>query len=134
MEWSKWIRCFEQFRIASGIDKQSEEAQVNTLIYSMGDQADDLLRSFGLSADDSKKYKVDKDKFESHFVKKRNVIFERTSFNQCKQNEGEPVDAFITTLYELAEYCSYRDLHEEMIRDRLVVGIKDPKLSEKVTT
>ena len=47
-EWEKWIRRFERFRIASGIEKQSEEAQVNTLIYSMGAQADDIFRSFGL--------------------------------------------------------------------------------------
>ena len=131
-EWNKWIRRFERFRIASGIDKQSEEAQVNTLIYSMGDQADDILRSFGLSAEDSKKYTVVKEKFESHFVKKRNVIFERARFNQRRQDDGEPVDAFITTLYELAEHCSYGALHDEMIRDRLVVGIRDAKLSEKL--
>jgi len=79
-EWSKWIRHFEQIRIASGMDKQSEEAQVNTLIYSMGNQADDILRSFRLSAEDSKKYATIKEEFESHIVKKRNVIFERARF------------------------------------------------------
>ena len=47
-----------------------------------------------------------------------------------KQEEGETVDSFITTLYELAEHCNYGDLREEMIRDRLVVGIRDSKLSE----
>ena len=44
----------------------------------------------------------------------------------------ETVDAFITALYELAEHCSYSELHDEMIRDRIVVGINDPKLSEKL--
>ena len=85
-EWSKWIRRFERFRITSGIDKQSEEAQVNTLIYSMGDQADDILCSLGLSAEDSKKYAIVKGKFESHFVKKRNVILkEPDSINGIKK-------------------------------------------------
>jgi len=131
-EWSKWIRRFERFRIVSGIEKQSEEAQVNTLIYSMGDQADEIFRSFRLSDEDAKKYSVVKAKFESHFVKKRNVIYERAKFNQRKQDEEETVDAFVTALYELAEHCSYGDLHDELIRDRLVVGIKDVKLSEKL--
>ena len=81
-EWEKWIRRFERFRIASGIAiKQSEEAQVNTLIYSMGPQADDIFRSFGLSDEDSKKYSVVKGKFDKHFIKRRNVIFERAKFN-----------------------------------------------------
>ena len=34
-EWVKWIRRFERFRVASGIDKHSEAAQVNSLVYSM---------------------------------------------------------------------------------------------------
>ena len=45
-EWPKWIRRFELFRIASGLTEKSEETQVNTLIYAMGDEADDILRSF----------------------------------------------------------------------------------------
>ena len=55
-EWSKWIRRFERFRLASELNKKDEESQVNTLIYSMGDEADDILQSFVMSADDKKKY------------------------------------------------------------------------------
>ena len=35
-------------------------------------------------------------------------------------------------LYELAENCEYGAMHEEVIRDRLVVGIRDNALSEKL--
>ena len=73
----------------------------------MGDRADDILRSFKLSAEDAKKYQVVKDEFEGHFVKRRNVISERAKFNSRKQEPGEPVDAFITALYALAEHCNY---------------------------
>ena len=131
-EWTRWIRRFERFRMALGLDKKSTEAQANTLIYSMGTQADDILRSFSLSEEDKKKYGVVKAKFNSHFVKRRNIIFERAKFNMRKQEDGEPVDAFITALYTLAEHCGYGALHEEMIRDRLVVGLRNAKLSEKL--
>ena len=87
-----------------------------------GDAADDILHSFQLSEEDSKKYDVVKAKFESHFVQKRNVIYERAKFNLRKQEPGETVDTFITALYGLAEYCEYGDLHDQMIRDRIVVG------------
>ena len=131
-EWPKWIRRFERFRKASGLDGKEQEAQVNTLIYAMGDAADDILHSFQLSEEDSKKYDVVKAKFESHFVQKRNVIYERAKFNLRKQEPGETVDTFITALYGLAEYCEYGDLHDQMIRDRIVVGIRDAHLSEKL--
>ena len=131
-EWTKWIRRFERFRMASGLETKGQEAQVNTLIYSMGDEADDILRSFALSEEDKKEYDSVKAQFDAHFVKRRNVIFERARFNLRKQEEGEPVDAFITALYALAEHCGYGALHDEMIRDRIVVGIRNARLSEKL--
>ena len=106
--------------------------QVNTLIYAMGDQVDDILRSFVLSGEDRENYKTVKTKFDSHFVQRRNVIFERARFNRRSQEEGEPVESFITALYSLAEHCGYGNLHDEMIRDRIVVGIRNNSLSEKL--
>ena len=58
-----------------------------------------------------------------HFVKRRNVIYERAKFNLCRQGDGGSVDSFITALYGLAEYCGYGNLHNKMIRDRIAVGI-----------
>ena len=49
-----------------------------------------------------------------------------------KQEEGEAVDTFVTALYTLAEYCDYGALRDQMIRDRIVVGISNATLSEKL--
>ena len=131
-EWPKWARRFERFRKALGLADNDEESQVNTLVYAMGDEADDILRSFGLSADDAKIYDVVKGEFDSHFIKRRNVIYEQARFNQRRQEAGESVDCFVTALYGLEEHCEYAALHHEMIRDRIVVGLRDAKLSESL--
>ena len=131
-EWPSWIRRFKRFRQASGLSAKSEESQVNTLIYSMGDKADNILQSFNLSEEDVKKYSTVEDKFDAHFVKWRNIIFERAKFNRRKQEPGESVDSFITDLHCLARYCNDGNLHDEMIRDRIVVGIRDSKLSQRI--
>ena len=60
------------------------------------------------------------------------MIYERAKFNLRKQDEGGPVDSFITALYGLAEHCGYAELHDELIRDKIVVGIRDASLSEKL--
>ncbi|CAH3124681.1 unnamed protein product, partial [Pocillopora meandrina] len=73
----KWIKRFERFRSASRLSKGDEESQLNTLLYSMRSKSDDILTTFGLTTDNSKKY------------------------------------------------------DDEMIRDRIVVGLADQKLSEK---
>ena len=131
-EWTKWIRRFERYKSASGLEDKSEVPQVNTLIYTMGPQADDIFQSFDLSDGDKKKYSAVKSKFDSHFIKRKNVIYEHARFNKRKQEEGETVDEFITSLYSLTEYCEYGALREEMIRDRIVAGIKDASLSLKL--
>ena len=45
---------------------------------------------------------------------------------------GESVEQFITSLYTLAENCDYGDLKDQMIRDRIVVGIRDQAQSERL--
>ena len=122
--WSKWLRRFEHFRQASDLNKKTDEKQVNTLIYAMGDEADDILKSFHLSDGDSKKYKTVKEKFDEYFIRWRNVIYKRAKFYQRKQELQESVDSFITSLHCLAEHCSYGELYNEMIRDRIVVGLR----------
>ena len=49
-----------------------------------------------------------------------------------RREEGEPVDSFTTSLYRLAEHCNYHDLHNEMIQDRIVVGLRDSNQSDKL--
>ena len=86
---------------------------MNTLIYSMGDKVDDILTPFKLSDAYHKKYSTVKEKFDLHFVgkeslhfvKTRNVIFEREKFKSRRQSKGETIDSFITDLHCLTEQC-----------------------------
>ena len=100
----------------------------------MGEEADEILSSFCLTEEDAKKYDTVKTKFESHFIKRQNVVFERAKFNQRVQEESESADAFITSLYCLAKKCNYGNLHDELICDRIVVGLRDTTVSLKLQT
>ena len=73
-----------------------------------------------------------KEKFTSYFIKRRNVIYERARFNCRRQEEGEAVHAFIMDLHRLAEHCGFGELRDELIRDCIVVGLRDSRLSEKL--
>ena len=83
--------------MASGLSQRDGEVQVSTLIYAVGDQADDILRSITLMEEERKTYDIVRDKLERHFIQRRNVILERAKFNQLRQEEGETVDSFIST-------------------------------------
>ena len=120
-EWPKWKKRFERYRIASGLDVQPGENQVNALLYTMGEDAEDVVTSLQLTDEALTEYETLLERLDSFFVVRRNVIFERAKFNLRHQEEKETVDSFITALYCLAEHCGYGALREELIRDRLVV-------------
>ena len=42
------------------------------------------------------------------------------------------MEQYISPMYELVESCEYRRLSDEMLRDHIVVGIRDFGLSERL--
>ncbi|KAK0135672.1 hypothetical protein N1851_028470 [Merluccius polli] len=75
-EWTKWIRRFERFRQASNLTTSLDENQVNTLMYCMGDEADDILRGLKLSKTDQLIYAKVRDGFQKFFIVKKNIVYE----------------------------------------------------------
>ena len=128
----RWKRRFHQFRTASGLSEEPDEKQVSTQLYCMGELAEDTLTSTNASADDRKKYDTILQKFDDFFRVRKNIIFERARFNRRSQQPDESAEQFITALYNLADSCEYGDLREELIRDRIVVSIRDKTLSERM--
>ena len=131
-EWLRWKRRFQQFLSASGLEKEDDARRVNTLLYCLGEEAEGVLSSTGISEESRAKYDDVIAKFDEHFKVRKNVIYERARFNKRDQRDGELVEEYITVLYELVETCEYGTLRDEMLRDRLVVGIRDSALSDKL--
>ena len=98
----------------------------------MGEDAEDTLTSTDISAEDRRSYAAVIAKFDAFFQVRKNIIFERARFSRRSQKEEESVEQFITSLYSLAESCDYGAMKDEMIRDRIVVGIQDNSLSERM--
>ncbi|CAB4011562.1 Transposon Ty3-I Gag-Pol poly [Paramuricea clavata] len=129
--WPKWIRRFERYRIASGLNNKSDAEQVSTLLYAMGECADDILKTLQID-EDKASYEEVKSALENHFSDRRNVLVERARFNRRVQRTGEPVDTFIQDLYKIAADCEYGTLKNELIRDRIIVGVVDDSLSDRL--
>ena len=65
---------------------------------------------------------------QEHYNPKPSVIMRRYQFNTCVRQEGESVTAYVTRLRDLASHCEYGDSAKELIRDRLVCGVRDDAL------
>lgn len=87
-DWSKWIKRFERFRIALGLETQADKNQVNALIYTMGEEAEDILTSLHLSPQEASDYEIVKNRLNDHFIARRNVIFDRAKFKSMAARSG----------------------------------------------
>ncbi|UYV67950.1 hypothetical protein LAZ67_5002584, partial [Cordylochernes scorpioides] len=132
-EWPKWRKRFERYLVVSGMKKKEEADKIDLFMYLMGDRADDIFRTFKFEKE-REATKIDSvfKAFDSHFCVRNNIIYERAKFNSRIQEDREPVDEFITSLYKLADSCEFEGLHEQLIRDRIVVGVRDKALSERM--
>ena len=124
-EWPKWRKRFEQFQVASALDGKAAAKQINTLLYCMGEKSEALLDSMNVTDEEKQDYAVVLAKFDVFFKFRSNIIFECAQFNRCSQQEGETAEEFIMELYKTVENCNYGGLQVEMIRDHLVVGIRN---------
>ena len=131
-DWPRWLQRFDQFRVASGLADAAQAQQVSTLLYCLGEEAESVLASTNITAEQRRNYDDVITRFQDFFKVRRNVIFERARFNRCAQQDGETAEQYIMELYRLADTCNYGDLRDEMIRDRLVVGIRDTTLSAQL--
>ena len=61
-----------------------------------------------------------------------NVILERHKFNSRYQGETEPFSQFYTDLRNKANQCTYGDLTDELLRDRIVAGVYDNSLRRQL--
>lgn len=137
-EWLVWRQRFSRFRIASKLDNESGEVQVNSFLYAMGKDAEPIYSSFVFPAATEANphpefdFKTVVEKFDEHFVPRRNVIHDRACFHKRNQKADEPVEAFVRSLYELAQHCEFGNSKDEQIRDRIVIGISDKEVSQRL--
>jgi len=98
----------------------------------MGEDAKETLATTNITNEQRKEYRLVVQKFDEYFKVRKNLVYERASFNLASQLADESVEQFITRLHQLTENCEFGDLKNEMIRDRLIIGIRDGQLSERL--
>ena len=73
---------------ASSLDKHEDERKISTLLYCLGDGANEVLTSTSIMAEERKLYEGVLAKLDEFFKVHRNVIYERARFNKRDQKQG----------------------------------------------
>ena len=129
--WKKWCQRFNRYRVASGLAHKSEKGQVSIFLYAMGDCADDILATLSID-EETVSFADIKTELNNYLGARRSVVVEQARFTKRVQKQSEAIDFFIQDLYTIAECCNFGTLKEELIRDRIVVGVADDDFSEQL--
>ena len=73
-EWPHWKRRFEQFYIASGLSTEGGEKQVSALLYCMGENTKETMRSTRITPDEKKYYQTVVDKSDVFLSRPNSIV------------------------------------------------------------
>jgi len=132
-DWRRFREQYENYEIASDLADKSQEKRAAVFLTCIGNDAYDVYRAMEFQhADDRKKLDPVIAAFETFCVGAVNVTYERYVFNRRTQESGERFEAFLGEVRRLARSCDFGAVEESMIRDRIVVGIRDESTRHKL--
>ena len=130
--WRRWIQQFRLYLNATGLDKKPQQQQCSCLLTVAGPEALEIFNTFALSDTDQTKIEVVIIKFEEYCTPKKNVTYERHVFNTRAQGATEGIDAYVTEFRKLARNCEFGELHDSLIGDRIVCGIRSNVIRKRL--
>ena len=136
--WKKFHRAWNNYEIAARL-KDPEHPAVNkslrtaTLLTCIGSDALDVYDGLDFESEEQKNdIDVVLQKLQRYCIGETNEIYERYKFNKRDQELNESVDAYVTALRTLAKTCNFGILEDSLIRDRIVIGVKDNQARKKL--
>ena len=138
----KFKQRYENYMLATGANTKSNGMQVAILLHVIGEEAlevyntltiqrrttvvDDVETELDINTEDILKA------MENYCNPRKNTVFERYKFYNMKQVPGVKIDEYITSLKVQAKLCEFKDQLDDMIRDRIVCGIADITMTERL--
>lgn len=132
-QWKRFQSSFKIFVTASGLGKVTETRKAAVFLNCIGQPAQELyFNTLQPNHSDDMKLEEVILIFEKYFQPKTNEIINTFHFNQKFQEDGENFDNFYTELRKIALNCNFDTFMERMLRDKIIHGIKDRNVQQKL--
>ncbi|XP_077773304.1 uncharacterized protein LOC144325103 [Podarcis muralis] len=131
-DWEAYASRFTFLLEAKGVTDE-EDAKKRAIFFSVcGEETFEIARAL-LAPEDvaTVPYKTIMEQLKGHFSLQPSVVARRNAFYAKWQTPGETITGFVTSLHQAARFCNFSEL-ENMLRDRLVGGLKDEKLQRRL--
>ena len=131
--WRKWKKQFRTYHTAAKLSKKDPATQVAILLNVAGPEAQEIFDTFTFGeGEDQGDLDTVLRKFEEYCNPRKNTVFERHQFWSRDQQEGETIDQWLTDLRTRASVCEFGDQKDLLIRDKIVFGIQDDRVKERL--
>ncbi|UYV81622.1 K02A2.6-like [Cordylochernes scorpioides] len=129
--WSFLKSKWDNYQVATELNKKDNNVIRATFLSLIGKVCFNVFLNLDLKEDEKNSLPKIIEALNNHFTPQNNVIYERYIFNTSNQEENEGIDSYTNRLRGLASSCEYDILTEELIRDRIVSGIKDNRTGQE---
>ncbi|UYV81904.1 K02A2.6-like [Cordylochernes scorpioides] len=130
--WRFFKSQWDNYQVATELNKKDNNVIRATFLSLIGKYCFNVFLNLDLKEDEKNSLPKIIEALDNHFTPQKNVIYERYIFNTSNQEENEGIDSYTNRLRGLASSCEYDILTEELIRDRIVLGIKDNRVRKKL--
>lgn len=131
--WKKWKQELDFYLAATEKDKKNNKVKSSILLTCIGAQGREIYNTFTFEDDEEKmNFDVLIKKFDEHCLPKKNITLVRHKFFTYNQKEGQSFHEFVIQLKRLSSDCEFGELKDSLIRDTIIIGIRDERLKERM--
>lgn len=127
-----FVESYSNWESATTLSTKADNIRVSTFLAICGQTIFGIYRSLNLLNTECDTLQKIILAIKKKIKPKTNIIYERYVFNSLTQNDDEAVENFVVRLKKAVKSCGYKELEGELLRDRLVVGIKDDMLRRRL--
>jgi hypothetical protein len=129
-DWTSSVERLDQYFVGNDVASNVKKRAI--LLSNCGPQTYQLLKNLvAPEKPNTLDYSELVEVLRRHWQPKPSKIVQRYHFHSRVQKDNESISEFVAELRKLAEHCEFADL-EDMLRDRLVCGVKDSRIQKKL--
>ena len=129
----QWKQVWSAYELVKRLNEQTDEYQVAAFITRIGPKTLTIHNGLPFQSEEEKGNLAKiLELWESYCLGKTKIIHERYRFNNRNQDAGESIDTYASILRSLTDTCNFGTLKEEVIRERIVCGVRDSNLRKKL--
>ncbi|XP_019633266.1 PREDICTED: uncharacterized protein LOC109476703 [Branchiostoma belcheri] len=130
--WHRWKEEIELY-LDLTVKADNQKKRKKMFLYVIGQESREVYETLTFEKEEAERTLKDLiDAFDTYCSPKKNQTVERYKFFTRAQKAGETFDEYLTELRHLATDCGFGEIRDSLIRDRILCGITDGKVRERL--